>query len=119
MTLENEFNEFLEEMQKRTGEKTSKKVTLERKFLLEKKKRQFATASLSDLKVLTDLFVKYLRLQVEVAKQKGIKIPNTIFRQVSLILNASLENSNERSLRELVVAQSILSEKLDEQINKK
>lgn len=99
------------------------KATLERKFLLETKKRQFATATFSDLKVLTDLFVKYLRLQVEVAKQKRIKIPDAISKQVNLILNANLENSNERSLRELVVAQSILSgilsEKLDEQINKK
>lgn len=116
MTLE---NEFLGELQKRTEEKTSRKATLERKFLLETKKRQFATATFSDLKVLTDLFVKYLRLQVEVAKQKGIKIPDTISKQVNLILNVNLENSNERSLRELVVAQSILSEKLDERINKK
>lgn len=89
---------------------------LERKFLLEINKRKFSAPNLI---VIYELLLKIIRLQELIARDRALRIPDRIKRQIKLILTDKnrINCYNDEGLTDLAAALSILSQELDQIIN--
>lgn len=125
MPLEKEFwielqrRHSIARLQQQTPQAPPKKnVPLERLFLVEQKKRQFSSYSYDNLLISAGLLLELIKKYSELCQKINLKLPNNLFKQSELIKRAKIDNLSQNDLVNLVIAETILAEKMDEFIKK-
>lgn len=125
MPLEKEFwielqrRHSIARSQQQTPQAPPKKnVPLERLFLVEQKKRQFSSYSYDNLLISAGLLLELIKKYSELCQKINLKLPNNLFKQSELIKGAKIDNLSQNDLVNLVIAETILAEKMDEFIKK-
>ena len=95
-----------------------KNVPLERLFLIEQKKRQFSSYSYDNLLISARLLLELIKKYSELCQKINLKLPNNLFKQSELTKGAKIDNPSQNDLVNLVIAETILAEKMDEFIKK-
>ena len=95
-----------------------KNVPLERLFLVEQKKRQFSSYSYDNLLISAGLLLELIKKYSELCQKINLKLPNNLFKQSELTKGAKIDNPSQNDLVNLVIAETILAEKMDEFIKK-
>lgn len=95
-----------------------KNVPLERLFLVEQKKRQFSSYSYDNLLISAGLLLELIKKYSELCQKINLKLPNNLFKQSELTKGAKIDNLSQNDLVNLVIAETILAEKMDEFIKK-
>ena len=95
-----------------------KNVPLERLFLVEQKKRQFSSYSYDNLLISAGLLIELIKKYSELCQKINLALPQNLLNQSELIKGAKTDNLNQDDLVSLVVAETILAEKMDEFIKK-
>lgn len=125
MPLEKEFwielqrRHSIARSQQQTPQAPPKKnVPLERLFLVEQKKRQFSSYSYDNLLISAGLLLELIKKYSELCQKINLKLPNNLFKQSELTKGAKIDNLSQNDLVNLVIAETILAEKMDEFIKK-
>ena len=126
MPLEKEFwielqkrHSIIAQSQQQTPQAPPKKnVPLERFFLVEQKKRQFSSYSYDNLLISAGLLVELIKKYSELCQKINLALPQNLFKQSELIKGAKIDNLSQNDLVSLVIAETILAEKMDEFIKK-